>query len=202
MRPAHTDAPSPVLDRPEGQPDRLSNLTEHALMELYAEHRLRFIRWAMGTFRCEREVASDTYQQAFMILFQKVKKGGIRQLRSTQATYLYGIGKNLLLNYRRAKINQSLRLEEAGEAPNEASAEVVAREAHDHQHRYVQELMEQLSDRSQQVLYLYYYAGYSMEAIAHAMGYKNEQVAKKAKYDALQTLRALSRSRELEAAIW
>jgi len=175
---------------------------ERVLSQLYRTHRQPFMRWAKQHYNCEAEEASEIYQQAFVILYQNAKKGKMDHLKSSLRTYLFGIGKNLLYNLWRSPNRRMIHLDDLTEDLHELDTSYAERDHLKHQKLWIEDLLAQLSERARQVLYLYYFANYSMEAIANAMGYKSEKVAKKIKYDALQKLKKIAYARQAEVALW
>lgn len=175
---------------------------ERILSRLYETHRLPFMRWARHQYGCEADEASEIYQRAFVILYNNAKKGKMDNLRSSIRTYLFGIGKNLMYNLWRDRSRDMTHLDDLPEDLHELDITYAEKDHKAHQRLWIEDLLDQLNEKARQVLYLYYYANYSMESIANAMGYKSEQVAKKIKYDALQKLKKLAAARQVQVAVW
>ncbi|RMG27578.1 MAG: RNA polymerase sigma factor [Bacteroidetes bacterium] len=175
---------------------------ERVLSQLYETHRMPFIRWVRYQYGCDPEEASEIYQQAFVILYKNAKSGKMNQLKSSIRTYLYGIGKNLMYNLWRDRNRNMTHLEDLHEEQHQMDITYAEKDQRAHQTQWIESLMEQLNEKARQVLYLYYFANYSMEAIANALGYKSEKVAKKIKYDALQKLKKLARERKMTISVF
>jgi len=142
----------------------------------------------------DSERISEWYQEAFFIMFEQVRTGQLEQLESSASTYLIGIGKNLGRDHRKAywerKVEKSgadvLQFveEEATEydSPVEESSEKL------------KTALNRLGGSCKKLLILYYYRRFSMEAIAARIGLKNENTAKKTKYECLKKLRSIFRT--------
>jgi RNA polymerase sigma factor (sigma-70 family) len=163
---------------------------ERALAPIYEANRKPFIRWAMWNLKCDEYDAADIYQKAFSIFYFNVKDGKLLTLSSKVETYLYAIGKRLFLEKYRDKHSQNLNLEDVPEA-KQLDTSYFDRESHNQRQLVVESLLSQIGEMCANILKLYYYHRYSMEAIAEDVGYKNEMVAKKKKYECLQKLKSM-----------
>lgn len=171
---------------------------EKALSPLYEANRKPFIRWAIWTFKCDDYEAADLYQRAFAIFYFNIKDGKLTSLTSKIETYLFAIGKRLYLESQRSKHNQTLKLDEVQEA-SQLDTSYFDKENHSERQYLVEKLLGRVGEMCANVLKLYYYHKYSMEAIAEDLGYKNDLVAKKKKYECLQKLKLIVEQSGLSA---
>jgi RNA polymerase sigma-70 factor (ECF subfamily) len=159
------------------------------LHTIYLEHRDSFLEWAQARFRCSKEDALDVYQDVIIVFYENIVDGKVQQLRSQLRTYLFGIGRNLLI--KRFKENQRLHLMgddgSAAEWPEGPEGDIQL-ELNDRQ-RLLREVIGLLGEKCRDLLLLYYYRQYSTEAIIEELGYKNPDVVKSQKARCLRSIR-------------
>lgn len=160
---------------------------KEALATLYKTYRAEFLNWAFK-FGCSREEAKDAYQSAVLSFYENVVSGRLTVLTSSTKTYLFAIGKNKLLEMRRASAKLS-EIEEVGEDILAIKEE----ELHaDPLHlKRVTICLEKLGEPCATLLKEFYYHCRSLEEIAMLMEYKTTDSAKNQKYKCLVRLRKL-----------
>lgn len=161
------------------------------LETVYALNRPIFVGW----FRkrgCPDDRISEWYQEAFFLFFEQVREGKLTKSDASVSTYLVGIGKNLdrqtRKNYWEKNVDKQgadilLTAENFGEreeegAPPEATEKVKG-------------ALKKLGENCREILIMFYYRRFSMEAIAARANLKNENTAKKTKYECLKKLREI-----------
>ena len=161
--------------------------------ELYGRFRPKFMNWLKGKYGIGNESnAGEVYQRCFTILYLNAKKGKLDEITSSVETYLFGIAKFQVMEWRREhqlvyeKIEDSPKLESE---MRDFQAVFEASDMDDSMLRKMQRALAELGDPCKKILQLFYWSGYSMEAIARETGYKNESVAKKKKYGCLKKLK-------------
>lgn len=78
-------------------------LNEKVIIRHYDDLRAAFISYFRKKYNIDTETISDIYQEAYYIVFKKVKHNQLAALSCTLKTYVYSIGSNLLLNELRRK---------------------------------------------------------------------------------------------------
>ena len=154
------------------------------LRSLYYQERASFVRWALKHHRLSEQEALEIYQSTFTAMYTNIKNDKLGTIASSVSTYLIGIGKNMIRKHFK---NAHLSLDD--HRMNLSDNSQVQEQEMRHQYVMIRSWLNQLGDPCRQILILYYYRRYSMEAIAREMGYKNENVAKKKKCLCLQSLR-------------
>ncbi len=161
---------------------------ERSLNNWYKQTRPAFIRWGVKNYDCTEDEVIEVFQKAFTVLYFNVRDGKLTEMSSSLETYLLGIGKRLFLEHfrRRAKAGVSL-----DQLPDTAALDTdyIDKESRNHRQQSAAKLLAQLGETCRQILILYYFRKFSMEAIAEEMEYKNDKVAKKKKYECLKRLR-------------
>lgn len=171
--------------------ERIRKGDERALTPVYEANRKPFIRWAIWYFKCEEYDAADVYQKAFSIFYFNIKDGKLETLTSKVETYLFGIGKRLFMEKMREKQKQGVALDDVPEV-SQLDTSYFDEEAHSQRQHVIGTMLKRLGEPCSVVLKLYYYNQFSMDSIADELGYKNEFVAKKKKYECLQKLKKIA----------
>ena len=162
---------------------------EEVYYSLYKLHRSDFLRWAGFQYSISEDDAKDIYQNLFIIFYRNINDGKLTSLTSDVKTYLFGIGRHLLLNHLK-KSNRMVTLSE-DEMINGYTDPFEMTHHKDHNKKVVEEYLSKLPAKEQEILRLYYIDELDMKTIAKKMGYKNADVAKKKKYEVFKKLTAL-----------
>lgn len=168
-----------MLDLKEGN--------EQAVTRLYKLYRVEFFKWAQSHYQMDEDSCADIFQDAVINLFLKGKQGKLSGVSCSVKTYLFAIGKNLMLNHlskqRRMREHNELytALQEDpfyfGEGPENPRKKMVIY------------LLERLGEPCKSILRLFYYHSLSMSEIADELKYKNEQVVKSQKARCMKELK-------------
>lgn len=174
------------------------NEDRRVIEQLYGQFRPKFMNWLKGTYRIgKQEDAGEIYQRCFTVLYVNAKRGKLDEISSSVETYLFGIAKFQVLEWQREQQTFSENVNE-----NEISEKEMrhfqgifqSAQIDDSLVRRIQSALAELGEPCKQILQLFYWKGYSMEAIARETGYKNESVAKKKKYGCLQKLKQIMKN--------
>lgn len=171
--------------------DIKSGKTE-GLKQLYFEHEHEFVAWAKAQFQCSETQAEDIFQEVMVIFYENIIQGKIESLRSHIRTYLFGIGRLLILQQFR-KGSRLASIDGDNDFVREFSEAAVADyrlELSDTQ-KIMKEALERLGKRCRDLLHLFYYRRYSNESIVKSLGYKNENVVKSQKVRCMKALREM-----------
>ncbi|MCC5930412.1 MAG: sigma-70 family RNA polymerase sigma factor [Cyclobacteriaceae bacterium] len=155
---------------------------------LYTNYRREFVAWALREFKADQQTAIDIWQDCVVIFYESVIAGRIDTLNSTLKTYLFAIGKNILLK----KHKWELRHNEIEETMLEDMSFMEYNWQHEQQEEKIQLVESALSglgDPCRQILHQYYYQRRSVEEIARSLGYNNSDTAKNMKYKCMQRLK-------------
>ncbi len=158
------------------------------LQEVYTAYRQEFVSWACGRFRCAQSEALDVYQEVMLVFYENIMEGKIDHLRSQLKTYLFGIGRILLLErFRKAQRYTSLPEYDGGLPAAEA---VVNHQLElSERQQLLRQAIDQLGERCRDLLLLLYYHRYTSEAVMHKLDYKNKDVVKSQKARCMRQLR-------------
>ena len=169
--------------------DNIKKGDERQLSGLYGQYRSKFLNWARQQYQVDEDIASEVYQKAFCIFYFNIKNGKLTELTSSLETYFYGISKNVFRERYKDKYKKyTTEMDDRFEL-GALDTSITDKYTRMHQKETVQKLLDNIGDTCKQILQLYYFKKYTMEAIANTTGYKNEMVAKKKKYQCLKGLR-------------
>src|SRR4051812_47443619 len=107
---------------------KLQEGNEKALEAIYKNNESAFVNWARHHYIVDTSEAKETFQLAVIALYNNVTEGKLQQLSCTVRTYLFAIGKRLLLKQKRKEVRVDTSIHEnieALEVPNEIYANLV-----------------------------------------------------------------------------
>ena len=165
---------------PTTQPE--PTLTEQEVSAHYRRFRNEFMAWAWKNFSAEAEDAKDVFQEALLVFYEQRQSGQLDGFSGNIRTWLFAIGKNLLLTrLRKSRIigNHSERY--AINVQGQHMPDAQERMERDEDLSKVREHLDKLSPADKRVLELYYVERMDMVSIAEAMGYASANGAKKKK---------------------
>lgn len=174
----------------------IRNQDERTVQHVYNSFRPKFENWLKGRYKIHnQEDCGEIYQRSFTVLFFNIKRGKLNDLEASLETYLFGIGKLVVLEWWRERKGKEIELDtDSTEGMDQLELFSQYFEANKLDDRLQTKLLnglESLGEPCKTILKLYYWERNSMEAIALKTGYKNEQGAKKKKYLCLNKLREL-----------
>lgn len=164
---------------------RIQQGDETALQALYDAYRTPFIAWALRHFKCAEADAIDIFQDSVIVLYRNVAQGRLTELTSSLKTYLYAIGRNLLLKRLRDH-RPHLDLEalpQLSELALDLPPTLTPLQAQ------AKAAVQRLSEPCRSIIQMVYYRSFSMEVIKERLGYKNETVVRAQKKRCMQYLR-------------
>lgn len=154
--------------------------------ELYKQYQPRFVSWFMKRYQLTQPEGVEVYHQSFLIFYYQIKNQKLTALKSTLETYLFGIGKKLMLK-EQGKERSFVELSEVD--LSFADDQVSDREDLLHRKVQVREILKKVEEPCRSILTLYYFHEFSLESIAERLGYKNSGTAKKKKSLCLKQIR-------------
>lgn len=160
---------------------------EGYVKQLYKQHRSRFMSWFMKQYRLNQQEVLEVYHQAFLVFYFQVKNQKLTTLASTIETYLFGIGKKLMLKDQ-SKERSLVDLSEVDVSL--VDNQTVEKEELLHKRARVREILKKVPEPCKSILTLYYFSEFSLESIAVRLGYKNSGTVKKKKSLCLKQIRA------------
>ena len=165
------------------------------LRDIYLAHRKAFLRYAKK-FPITTGTAEDVYQDAIIILRDNAREGKLDNLQSELRTYLFSIGKYLI--YTQLRKQRKVHLVEDFTAMYQEQTimtEIIETTILDEEQQgKLQAGLMQLGDKCREILYLFYYRGFSLDEIVEKLEYRTKDVAKSQISRCLKSLRTFVQS--------
>jgi RNA polymerase sigma factor (sigma-70 family) len=167
----------------------IKNGNNSQLAEIYKAYRSEFVGWASSHYQCEKEEARDIYQASIITLYDNIVNEKLKHLNGSVKTYLFAIGKNKIMELRRA----DKRFDTTQDVTNIDLEDVldVEKSQKEKQLKIVQQCLEKLGEPCRTMLELYYYHDTGLDKLAEMMHYKNSDTMKNVKSRCLLRLREL-----------
>ena len=162
---------------------------ERAMEKIYFTYREEFIRWAVNKYNLTEENALDHYQESITIMFEKIINGTITNLDSSLKTYLFGIGKNRILQKFDKQAREEKHSSDLYEHYRFLAENEDAQKIYEKAKKTTKKVFDTIGEPCQTVLKLFYFEKKSMTEIAEELGYKNEGVARTTKKRCLEKIR-------------
>jgi RNA polymerase sigma factor (sigma-70 family) len=165
----------------------LNNSTD-ALNKLYTAYFPMVLQFILNN-NGDEDDAKDVYQEAIIVLYNKVKSGGF-ELSSKLKTYIYSVSRRIWLKKlsKQHKNTSSINDYEDVLAVEE---EVEQHELKDMQFVKMKSALESLGEPCNTIIQDFYIHNKSMQDICEKFGYTNADNAKTQKYKCLQRLKKL-----------
>ena len=167
----------------------LRKAPEKVFAEIYGKYRNNFLSWSQKYFGCDRETAADCFQDAVVVLYNNVKTGRLKNLDAGLKTYLFSVGRNILLKNYHAHKNEISMKEKYQFIENDEFTdpeELYGR--NDSMIDRIAGLITRMKEPCRSILKHYYYENLGMEEIARIMEYKNANTVKSQKLRCMKYL--------------
>jgi len=160
---------------------------------LYLQYREPFFNWARSRYTKNEEDLADAFQESVIIFYQNVQEGKITELRSTVKTYLFSIGKNILL--KRYEKQKRIVSSDSEDTPDfeDLDINIEEKEALTHKQTILKSALNKLGHNCRELLRFFYYRGFDNEEIARRMDYKNTDTVKSRKRNCMVKLEKILR---------
>lgn len=161
---------------------------EYLTGEIYRLYRNEFIHFFKQRLRKNDDVIFDIYQAAFLELCNKIFTDKLNEtnLNSSLKTYLFGVGKFMLINTNRKNKNQILQV--FNDVPDMPEDEPVIGIGIENE-KIIQIAVNQIGEPCHTLLLKQYWEDKSGEEIAIELSYKNADTVKNQKYRCIQKLK-------------
>lgn len=166
---------------------------------VYETYREEFLHWVNKDYQCGSDDSKDIYQLTILIFYDNIKQGKLEHLVSSVKTYIFGIGKNVAMDFlRKSKRNTPLDKERW---LNEHLMDEPDHEPSEQMFDAAQKALAKLGQPCQQLVEMFYYGKKSMEDITEVLHYKNAETAKNQKCKCMKRLRKLYEEQQAKTLI-
>ncbi len=168
---------------------------EEIIAKMYKKYRGEFLLWIKNKYQCTDEEALDAYQESMLVFYNNIKKGKLKKFTSSIKTYLFAIGRNVVLyNRRKFQREQSDITDiEVGKIADSESAQINL-QVSDNQKILIDTLNE-MTNTCKSLILLYYTHNLPFKEIAKKLGYKSETVARMQKMRCMKKMKVLVKGR-------
>lgn len=161
---------------------------EKLFKKIYEDNRERFINFA-SRYDLEHEDVIDVYQDAYIIFYNNIVSGKLKELTSSISTYLFSIGKHLIFNtlkksQRTVSLTNPINHEDVKLETITLETDTLSTEQ-----KLLREHFALLGTQCKALLTLFYYRGFTIKEIVESTAYTNENVVKSAKSRCMKTLK-------------
>lgn len=171
--------------------ERLRKNPNEVLVEFYKIYRKEFLSWAFKSFGASKADALDCFQDAMIVFYRNVLDGKISELVSSEKTYLFSIGKNLLLR-KFKKASREVHLDNQNDGIQDITdiefSELFQGNTLENR---IADIVKTMRDPCKSILRYFYFRGFTMEEIAEEMSYKNAQTVKAQKVRCIKDIQSL-----------
>lgn len=160
---------------------------------LYENYRDSCCSWLQASYRIDYNNSYDIFQQAILVLFDKIKTSKVSFESSSQVkTYLYSIAKYIAMNKKRS-INKWSKIKEPDlifeTLIDYCQVDSDFKEIERNKIYTLQQNIIALGESCRKLLTLFYYDCLDMKEIANQLNYSNASTAKAQKYKCMQRLK-------------
>ena len=161
---------------------------EQAISQLYERYRKEFFLWIKNKYQCTDEEALDAYQESVLVMYNNIKKGKLTKFTSTIKTYLFAIGRNVILyNRRKFQRERSSITDKENSIVDSASVQVDLQVSE--RQKILIEVLNDMGNPCKSLIMLYYTENLPFKEIAKRLSYKSETVARMQKMRCLKKMR-------------
>ncbi len=167
-----------------------------ALERAYLFYRETLVQWLQSKYNATEEEALDVYQDTMLVFYQKVLLGKLPNLQSSLKTYLYAIGRNILLEKRRKNKLETGELTDIHLNLQEDNGQLINNQIEQtEQKQMLMQVVGQLGEPCYTITTMFYVFDKPLKEIAQQLAYNNINVVYTQKNRCLKQLRTLAKKR-------
>lgn len=168
-----------------------STLSNSNLTKIYDTHKSSFMFFVKAYFpKFSTQDAEEIYNDSFYAVYNDIQSGKLTNLTCSLQTYLNQIGKYKILDfYKRRKIDVDY-IEDFQRSDIADRIDDIWDNADTDRKIEIYRFISEMDDvKCKQIIFFYYYDGWSMDAIAKGMDLKSADVAKTTKNRCMQKIK-------------
>lgn len=163
---------------------------EKAISQIYETYREEFFKWVKSKYQSTDQEALDTYQESVLVLYNNIKKGKLTKFTSSIKTYLFAIGRNVILyNRRKFKREQSSITDHEHNIADSNSVQVNLQVSE--RQKILIKVLNEMGNPCKALIMLYYTENVPFKEIAKRLNYKSDTVARMQKMRCLKKMRKI-----------
>ncbi len=170
--------------------DLIKSGNEKAISQIYETYREEFFKWIKNKYQCTEQEALDTYQESVLVLYNNIKKGKLTKFTSTIKTYLFAIGRNVVLyNRRKFRKEQSSITDHEHNIADKDSIQVNLQVSE--RQKILVSVLDKMGNPCKALIVLFYTENTPFKEIAKRLNYKTDTVARMQKMRCLKKMRVI-----------
>lgn len=158
---------------------------KRVIQELYYDNRDYFLNWASKEHHISFEDAKDLYQDAMVVLIQKIQDRKVERIFVSFRAYIFGLGRQLIRN----KIKEEFNRDKREDVFSNRSVLLGENYVVDDRITVVVNHLDSLPDPCRSILTQFYLRNFTYEEIAVSLQYKSVNSIKVQKYRCLKYLK-------------
>ncbi len=163
---------------------------EQAITQLYEKYRKEFFLWIKNKYQCTDEEALDAYQESVLVMYNNIKKGKLQKFTSSIKTYLFAIGRNVVLyNRRKFQRERNSITDRENDIVDQESVQVNLQVSE--RQKILIEVIDDMGNPCKSLIMFYYTENLQFKEIAKRLNYKSETVARMQKMRCLKKMRKI-----------
>lgn len=172
---------------------RIRQDADSALRDVYKEYREPFLSWSISYFNLDEATASDVFQEVVIAFYKNVVSRKLLTLDASLKTYLFSIGKYILLKRHRDMRKEKtsllgdftvLNLKDWDLDTSELEEKSLAEER-------VISALESLGEKCRELLKMFYFKSASHQEIVNKLGYNSLEVSRSMKRKCIKSLKKI-----------
>lgn len=174
-----------AVDEESNLISKLKDGDEEVIKGIYQNNEEAFIEWARYHFLVDHDQAKDIFQLSIIALYQNAKTGRLHTLTASIKTYIFSIGRRLLLQLKKKEVNrQTFNHDDLSHLniPDEVCANLV-------DNGKLTKILDKIGEPCNTILQQFYYFGLTMKQLVPITGYKTEAVVRKKKHECMEKLK-------------
>ena len=170
---------------------RLLKEGNKVLIEIYRKYRIPFIKWAKTYYNVNEADAKDIFQEVILTFYDNVVNFKLITLDSSLKTYLFSIGKNMLLNRNRKQRQQKVQLMDSFDHLNleDWDLDLDIYEEKSKKIEVIISAYNELGEMCKEILKLFYFEKLPHKEIKIKLNYKSVEVSRTRKRNCVNQLK-------------
>ena len=168
---------------------------DDAISALYRQYRSEALSWLRKHYQLDEVQSLDIFQESIVQLYHNIISNKLTSLNSSIKSYLFGICKNKIKEYRRQypKLDDLSYISNAKLFSDDQiiKHKLEEKETLEAQVELVKKYMDELGDPCKKILELFYFRGKNMSEITEILSYNNSNTTKNQKYKCIKRLQLL-----------
>lgn len=170
---------------------KTTRMSNSNLTKIYDSHKTGFLLFVRSYFSgFSMHDAEEIYNDAFLVVYNDIQSGKLNDLMCSLQTYLNQVGKYKILDFYKKRKIQVDYIEDFQRSDIADRIDDIWDNASSERKVEIYKFIEEMDDvRCKQIIFLYYYDGWNMDAIAKGMDLKSPDVAKTTKNRCMQKIK-------------